>query len=183
MSNIMINYHLSQKLKLLGNNKFNHLTNILTRYSTHFFLWRYFMQKLLYSPLGKLFILQPDEKSSPAHPLLPPDSALYVLDKTQIGYSTSALRAFLNSPHPLETLGDPTAYGSEGTICRDHDSSNYLKAVNGVLRQRSKMVVRKVREQRNLLWALLSSPSPHTWNYESDWSNGSLATKEIMTGV
>ena len=119
------------------------------------------MQKLLYSPLGKLFILQPDEKSSPAHPLLPPDSALYVLDKTQIGYSTSALRAFLNSPHPLETLGDPTAYGSEGTICRDHDSSNYLKAVNGVLRQRSKMLVRKVREQRNLLWPLLTSPS-HT---------------------
>lgn len=141
------------------------------------------MQKLLYSPIGKLFILQPDEKSSPPHPLLPPGSALYVLDKTQCEYSASALRAFLNNPHPLETLSDPTAYGSEGTILRDHDSSNYLKAVNGVLRQRTKMVDRKERKQRNLLWPLLTSPSPHSWNHESDLQNSRLATKEIMTGV
>ncbi|KAG6730261.1 hypothetical protein I3843_01G070200 [Carya illinoinensis] len=140
--------------------------------------------KLLYSPLGKLFILQPDEKSSPPHPLLPPGSALYALDKNQCGYSTNALAAFLNSPHPLETLSDPTAYGSDGTILRDHDSSNYLKAVNGVLRQRTKILdVRRVREQKNLLWPLLTSPSPHTWNHESDLNNSSLATKEIMTGV
>ncbi|KAG6619057.1 hypothetical protein I3842_Q110400 [Carya illinoinensis] len=140
--------------------------------------------KLLYSPLGKLFILQPDEKSSPPHPLLPPGSALYALDKNQCGYSTNALAAFLNSPHPLETLSDPTAYGSDGTILRDHDSSNYLKAVNGVLRQRTKILdVRRVREQKNLLWPLLTSPSPHTWNHESDLNNSSLTTKEIMTGV
>jgi hypothetical protein len=29
-SNIIINYRFSQKLKLLGNDEFNHLTNILT---------------------------------------------------------------------------------------------------------------------------------------------------------
>ncbi|PRQ42776.1 putative galactolipase [Rosa chinensis] len=89
--------------------------------------------KILYSPMGRLFIVQPDEKSSPPHPLLPSGSSLYALDITQCGFSSNVLRAFLNSPHPLETLSDPTAYGSEGTILRDHDSSNYLKAVNGVL--------------------------------------------------
>ncbi|XP_059457288.1 phospholipase A1 PLIP1, chloroplastic isoform X2 [Corylus avellana] len=142
----------------------DHVAVLLKRlngaFSTHSCLIK---NKLLYSPLGKLFILQPDEKSSPPHPLLPPGSALYVLDKAHSGYSANALRTFLNSPHPLETLSDPTAYGSNGTILRDHDSSNYLKAINGVLRQRTKMVVRRVRERRNLLWPLLTSPSPHTW--------------------
>ncbi|GAV70825.1 Lipase_3 domain-containing protein [Cephalotus follicularis] len=140
-------------------------------------------KKFLYSPLGKIFILQPNEKSSPPHPLLPPGNALYTLDKTQCGYSPSALRAFLNCPHPLETLSDPTAYGSEGTILRDHDSSNYLKAVNGVLRQHTKMEVRKVRKQRNLLWPLLTSPSPHSCSHESNLNRSRLVTKEVMTGV
>ncbi|KDP28502.1 hypothetical protein JCGZ_14273 [Jatropha curcas] len=137
--------------------------------------------KLLYSPLGKLFILQPDEKSSPPHPLLPPGSALYALDKTQCGYSTTVLNAFLNCPHPLETLSDPTAYGSEGTILRDHDSSNYLKAVNGVLRQSTKKVIRRVRKERNLLWPLLASPSPHSWNHENNLESSKLVTKEAIT--
>lgn len=141
------------------------------------------MQKLLYSPLGRLFILQPNEKSSPPHPLLPPGNALYVLDKTKRGYSTAALRAFLNNPHPLETLSDPTAYGSDGSILRDHDSSNYLKAVNGVLRQHTKMVVRKVRKQRSMLWPLLTSPSPHSWTYDRSLDSSRLARKEMMTGV
>ncbi|CAL9002949.1 unnamed protein product [Prunus brigantina] len=122
--------------------------------------------KRLYSPMGNLFILQPDEKSSPPHPLLPPGSALYVLNKTKCGSSSGVLRAFLNSPHPLETFSDPAAYGSEGTILRDHDSCNYLKAMNMVLRQHTRMFVRKVRKQRNLLWPILTSPSPHSWNNE-----------------
>lgn len=141
------------------------------------------MQKMLYSPLGKLFILQPDDKSSPPHPLLPPGSALYALDKTQSGFPTKALEAFLNCPHPLETLSDPTAYGSDGTILRDHDSSNYLKAVNGVLRQNTKMIIRKVRKQRNLLWPQLSSLSPHSWNRENTLESTRLRTKKVMTGV
>ncbi|KAJ0112757.1 hypothetical protein Patl1_00587 [Pistacia atlantica] len=138
--------------------------------------------KLLYSPLGKIFVLQPNEKSSPSHPLLPPGNALYALDKTQFGY-TSALNSFLNCPHPLDTLSDPTAYGSEGTILRDHDSSNYLKAVNGVLRQHTRMVFRKARKQRNLLWPLLTSPSPHAWSHENNLQGDKLLTKEVMTGV
>ncbi|KAJ9188240.1 hypothetical protein P3X46_003612 [Hevea brasiliensis] len=137
--------------------------------------------KLLYSPLGKLFILQPDEKSSPRHPFLPPGSALYELDKTRRGYSTSVLNAFLNCPHPLETLSDPTAYGSEGTILRDHDSSNYLKAVNRVLRQNTQVVVHKISKERNLLWPLLSSPSPHSWNHENNLESSMLVTKEVIT--
>ncbi|KAG6641695.1 hypothetical protein CIPAW_09G092400 [Carya illinoinensis] len=105
--------------------------------------------------------------SAPPHPLLPPGSALYALDKNQCGYSTNALAAFLNSPHLLETLTDPIAYGSDGTILRDHHSRNYLKAVNRVLRQCTKTLdVRRVREQKNLLWPLLTSPSPQTWNHE-----------------
>ena len=34
-SDTMINYHLSQKLKLIGRGKFNHLTIILTCSNTH----------------------------------------------------------------------------------------------------------------------------------------------------
>ncbi|XP_044492549.1 phospholipase A1 PLIP1, chloroplastic-like [Mangifera indica] len=139
--------------------------------------------KVLYSPFGKIFILQPDEKSSPSHPLLPPENALYALDKTQCGYTASALNSFLNCPHPLDTLSDPTAYGSEGTILRDHDSSNYLKAVNGVLRQHTRMVFRKARKQRHLLWPLLTSPSPHSWSHENNLQCDKLLTKEVMTSV
>ncbi|PQP95596.1 uncharacterized protein Pyn_10369 [Prunus yedoensis var. nudiflora] len=162
----------------------NHVATLLKRLNGSFRSHPCLIKnKILYSPMGKLFILQPDENSSPPHPLLPLGSALYALDKTQCGFSSSLLRAFLNSPHPLETLSDPTAYGSEGTILRDHDSSNYLKAVNGVLRQHTRMVVRKVRKQRNILWPLLTSPSPHSWNHENNLESSGLATKEILTGV
>ncbi|XP_058095981.1 phospholipase A1 PLIP1, chloroplastic isoform X1 [Magnolia sinica] len=142
--------------------------------------------KLLYSPMGQLYILQPDEKSSPPHPLLPSGSGLYALDNAQ-GSSpagiASALRAFLNSPHPLDTLSDPTAYGSEGTILRDHDSSNYLKAVNGVLRQHTKWVVRRSRRQRLHHWWPLLTMSPHAWSHEGNLENPGLVTKEVVTGV
>ncbi|CAK8544898.1 unnamed protein product [Lathyrus sativus] len=136
--------------------------------------------KLLYSPLGKVFILQPDEKTSPPHPLLPSESAFYELDSTICGYSSRVLSTFLNQPHPIETLSDPTAYGSEGTILRDHDSSNYLKAVNGILKQYSKARVRRIRKQRiDELWPLITSPSPHLWSHEKN----NLMTKEITSGV
>lgn len=112
------------------------------------------VQKLLYSPLGKLYIVQPDGKSSPPHPLLPPGCALYALDGGGASKAKveSAVRAFLNSPHPLETLSQPAAYGSEGTILRDHESGNYLKAVNAVLRQHTKWVVRRSTAQRLQHW-------------------------------
>ncbi|XP_022857295.1 uncharacterized protein LOC111378343 [Olea europaea var. sylvestris] len=138
--------------------------------------------KLLYSPMGKIFILQPDEKSSPPHPLLPSGSALYALDSTNFSLTKTAFRAFLNSPHPLETLSYPTAYGSEGTIIRDHDSSNYLKAMNEVIRQHTRQVNKKVSKQTKQLWPLLTSQSPHMWSNKRNIGD-TMVTKEILTGV
>ncbi|KAI3787417.1 hypothetical protein L1987_41872 [Smallanthus sonchifolius] len=146
----------------------NHVAQLLKRlcgtFRSHPCLNR---NSLLYTPLGKMFIIQPDEKSSPHHPLLPPGSALYVMENTNRGSTKTALRAFLNSPHPIETLQHPSAYGSDGTILKDHDSSNYLKAVNGIIRQHTKTIIKKPREQRNLLWPLLTSQSPHYWSQET----------------
>uniref|UniRef100_K7KZV9 Uncharacterized protein n=1 Tax=Glycine max TaxID=3847 RepID=K7KZV9_SOYBN len=105
-------------------------------------------EKLLYSPLGKIFILQPDEKTSPPHPLLPLGSGFYAVDSSRCGYSPNVLRAFFNQPHPIETLSNPKAYGSDGTVLRDHDCNNYLKAVNGVFGQHSKIVVRTGRSKQ-----------------------------------
>lgn len=139
-------------------------------------------QKLLYAPLGKIFILQPDEKMSPQHPLLPAGSGLYALENRNRAITAASLRAFLNSPHPVETLSDPTAYGSEGAILRDHDSSNYLKAVNGVIRQQTRQLVKRARKQRNLLWPLLTSQSPHAWSRGQNLED-MLVTKDIMTGA
>ncbi|KAJ7962551.1 Lipase [Quillaja saponaria] len=156
----------------------NHVSAVLKRLNGSFRSHPCLIKnKLLYSPVGKLFILQPDERTSPPHPLLPQGSAIYAVDNTKCGYSPGVLRAFLNQPHPLETLSDPTAYGSEGTILRDHDSSNYLKAVNGVLRQHTKLVVRKVRKERNQMWPLLSSPSPHSWSHEKTLESSRLVTR------
>ncbi|KAF5733120.1 hypothetical protein HS088_TW17G00656 [Tripterygium wilfordii] len=161
-------------------NYHNHVATLLKRlngpFRSHPCLVKH---KMLYTPLGKIFILQPDERSSPPHPLLPRGTAFYALDKA----SPSVLKAFLNCPHPLETLSNPTAYGSEGTILRDHDSSNYLKAMNGVLRQYTKPVASRARKQRNQLWPLLTSPSPHSWSHENNIENSTLQNKEVMTGV
>ncbi|KAL3615706.1 hypothetical protein CASFOL_041367 [Castilleja foliolosa] len=133
--------------------------------------------KLMYTPMGKIFILQPDEKSSPPHPLLPPGRALYAFNrKNNSSLAKSAIRAFLNSPHPIETLSDPKAYGSEGTILRDHESSNYLKALNEVIRQHTRLVVRKARKQRHQLWPLLTSRLPHAWSHTE-------VNEELLTRV
>ncbi|XP_076898675.1 phospholipase A1 PLIP1, chloroplastic-like [Bidens hawaiensis] len=132
----------------------------------------------LYTPLGKMFILQPDEKSSPRHPLLPPGSALYVMEYTQHNLTKTAIRVFLNSPHPIETLQHPTAYGSDGTILRDHDSSNYLKAVNAIIRQHTKTFIRKPKHQRNVLWPLLTSQSPHYWSQETKVKENKLSVSD-----
>ncbi|KAH6756579.1 alpha/beta-Hydrolases superfamily protein [Perilla frutescens var. hirtella] len=139
--------------------------------------------KLLYTPMGKIFILQPHEKSSPAHPLLPAGSALYELQNANTSLSKSGFREFLNSPHPLETLSDPTAYGSEGTIIRDHDSSNYLKAVHEVIRQHSRVYVRKARLERNQMWPLLTSRSPHAWSHTCNIDGREEVNKKVLTGV
>ncbi|MBA0633909.1 hypothetical protein Godav_021858 [Gossypium davidsonii] len=71
--------------------------------------------------------------------------------------SNAAINGFLNSPHPLQTLFDPKAY----------DSSSYLKAIKGVLRLHiTATIVPKLREKKSLLWPLLVSPSPNSWQHE-----------------
>ncbi|KAL9234538.1 hypothetical protein vseg_009397 [Gypsophila vaccaria] len=138
--------------------------------------------KMLYSPVGRIFIIQPSEKLSPPHPMLPPGCGLYAFDNTQRATSTVALRTFMNTPHPLETLSNPTAYGSEGTIIRDHDSKNYTKAVSDVLKQYRKFAFRNVRKERHLEWPLIVSPTRHTWTHKSNLENRS-ARKELMSSV
>ncbi|WOL10292.1 hypothetical protein Cni_G19047 [Canna indica] len=115
-------------------------------------------KKLLYAPMGKFLILQPDEKFSPPHQLLPAGTGLYMLGETlaDSDYSDRQLQAaslaFLNSPHPLEILSDRCAYGSEGTVYRDHDTNSYLRSVRGVIHQEIKLIRKNRREKRRKMW-------------------------------
>jgi len=111
-----------------------------------------------------MIVLQPDAQQAPAHPLLPEGSAIYLIhhsegnvdkDPNILQQVRSAERSFLNTPHPLEILSDPSAYGSEGTISRDHDSRSYLKATKTVLSQEFKIWRRTQRERRRQLWSPL----------------------------
>ncbi|KAL2510498.1 alpha/beta-Hydrolases superfamily protein [Abeliophyllum distichum] len=120
-------------------------------------------QKLLYAPMGEFLILQPDEKFSPSHDLLPSGSGLYLLScsvsKVESEKLIRAAQAvFLNSPHPLEILSDRSAYGSEGTIQRDHDMNSYLKSVRNVIRQELNRIRKARRQNRRKLWWPLVAP-------------------------
>ncbi|KAK9281346.1 hypothetical protein L1049_004246 [Liquidambar formosana] len=121
-------------------------------------------QKLLYAPMGELLILQPDEKFSPHHSLLPSGSGLYLLScPASDGIDAekllrSAQTVFFNSPHPLEILSDRSAYGSEGTIQRDHDMDSYLKSVQNVMRQELNRIRKVKREHRRKVWWPLVAP-------------------------
>ncbi|XP_058076534.1 phospholipase A1 PLIP2, chloroplastic-like [Magnolia sinica] len=125
-------------------------------------------QKLLYAPMGELLILQPDENFSPQHHLLPSGSGLYLLghpvsNSADLARQLQAAQAvFLNSPHPLEILSDPSAYGSDGAIYRDHDMNSYLRSVRGVIRQELKHIRKAKREQRRKAWwPLVASQGLH----------------------
>ncbi|TKY52470.1 Lipase protein [Spatholobus suberectus] len=121
-------------------------------------------QKLLYAPMGNLLILQPDEKFSPSHHLLPSGSGLYLLccPLSESNDTDKKLRAaqmvFLNSPHPLEILSDRSAYGSGGTIQRDHDMNSYLRSVRTVIRQELNQIRKAKREHRPKVWWPLVLP-------------------------
>ncbi|XP_074273154.1 phospholipase A1 PLIP1, chloroplastic-like [Silene latifolia] len=139
-------------------------------------------QKMLYSPVGQTYILQPSEKLSPSHPMLPQGCGLYTFDNTQRATAIIALRTFLNTPHPLETLSYPTAYGSEGTIIRDHESNNYTKAVNSVLKLYKKTAFWKVKKERHLVWPLLTDSPHQPWTQKGNLAERS-ARKEVLSGV
>ncbi|KFK42621.1 hypothetical protein AALP_AA1G019100 [Arabis alpina] len=115
-------------------------------------------QSMLYSPMGEVLILQPDESFSPGHELLPPGNGLYFLtgDFESESEEEERLRAahsvFLNTPHPLDILSDRSAYGSNGSIGRDHDMNSYLKAVRSVIRKEVTQIRKAKREHRQSLW-------------------------------
>lgn len=126
----------------------------------------YFLsQKLLYAPMGELLILQPDEKFSPHHHLLPSGSGLYFLNcpLSDTSDAEKQLRTaqivFLNSPHPLEILRDRSAYGSEGTIHRDHDMNSYFKSIRNVIRLELNRIRKARRQHRRKFWLSILSPS------------------------
>ncbi|KAL5069049.1 hypothetical protein RYX36_019936 [Vicia faba] len=121
-------------------------------------------QKLLYTPMGELLILQPNEKFSPSHQLLPQGSGLYLLccplsepNDTEKQLQAAQLM-FLNTPHPLEILSDRSAYGSGGSIQRDHDMNSYLKTVRSVIRQELNQIRKSMREKRRKVWWPLVLP-------------------------
>lgn len=122
------------------------------------------LQKILYSPMGELLILQPEEKFSPHHHLLPSGSGLYLLTRPVSDNNDSerqllaAKLVFLNSPHPLEILSDRSAYGSDGTIQRDHDMKSYLRSVRGVIRQELNSIRKAKRERRRKVWWPIVAP-------------------------
>uniref|UniRef100_A0A5B7BA05 Fungal lipase-type domain-containing protein n=1 Tax=Davidia involucrata TaxID=16924 RepID=A0A5B7BA05_DAVIN len=136
--------HVSELLKAVNGNFRNHpcLNN----------------QRLLYAPMGEFLILQPDEKFSPSHHLMPSGSGLYLLNCSipEASEAEKQLRAaqgvFLNSPHPLEILRDRSAYGSDGTIQRDHDMKSYLKSVRSVIRQELNRIRKARREHQRKVW-------------------------------
>ncbi|XP_078445164.1 phospholipase A1 PLIP2, chloroplastic-like isoform X2 [Wolffia australiana] len=115
----------------------DYLAEILKTINSKFREHPCLQNKLLYSPMGELLILQPEETYSPRHHLLPPESGLYFLsrDGAPLPLLKSAMDEFLNSPHPLEILSDGNAYGSKGTIFRDHDVHAYVSSISAVLRR------------------------------------------------
>ncbi|MCO5608624.1 hypothetical protein L7F22_062837 [Adiantum nelumboides] len=117
-------------------------------------------QKLLYAPMGQIYILQPEATAAPFHPLLPEGHGLYSIkhqfncdDLEKAIELRAAQRAFLNLPHPLDILSDPGAYGFDGTVSRDHDPRSYTKAMQSVSKHKVKRLRHAQRERRRqLMW-------------------------------
>ncbi|URD78244.1 Lipase (class 3) [Musa troglodytarum] len=136
-------------------------------------------QKLLYAPMGRLLILQPEDEFSPHHHLLPPGSGLYVFGNSSTDSDDSerllqaARSAFINSPHPLEILSDRTAYGSAGAVSRDHDMRSYLTSVRAVIRHELILIRKVKREQcrRKVWWPLLITVGTGTTKRHSSFSS------------
>lgn len=129
--------------------------------------------------MGELLILQPDENFSPHHHLLPSGSGLYLLSclLSDVSEAQKQIRAaqklFFDSPHPLEILSDRSAYGSGGTVQRDHDMNSYLRSVRAVIRQELNRIRKARREQRRKLWWPLGG--------QCDMNNGIVLDRTIMS--
>jgi len=60
-----------------------------------------------------------------------------------------AIWELMNSPHPLDTLSEPGAYGDNGSISRYHNPDHYTRALGSVLKSRGEggwIVVRRAAE-------------------------------------
>ncbi|XP_027099263.1 phospholipase A1 PLIP2, chloroplastic isoform X2 [Coffea arabica] len=136
----------------------NHVAEFLKAVNGNFRTLPCLTNQLLYAPMGELLILQPDEKFSPSHHLLPSGSGLYLLscqatDGSEAERQMKAAQAvFLNSPHPLEILSDRAAYGSGGTIQRDHDMNSYLRSVRRVIQEELNRTRKARKERRRKVW-------------------------------
>ncbi|KAF5186489.1 Phospholipase a1 plip2 protein [Thalictrum thalictroides] len=115
--------------------------------------------------MGDILILQPEEKFSLHHHLLPSGSGLYLLTcpLSESGDPKKQLRAgktmFFNSPHPLEILSDRSVYGSDGSINRDHDMHSCLKCLLGVIRLELNQIRKTRREHRRQVSLLYQNTS------------------------
>lgn len=153
----------------------------------------------MYATMGKMLIVQPDQKQAPCHPLLPPGGALYeVRHPTRDVYEDtlkdphsetmamakevrSAERSFLNTPHPLEILIDPASYGSEGTISRDHDCASYVRALNTALKKEFRKWRRLDKDQKRIRSPLKRSKSGKRYSRPVKESKCSMETGRIVT--
>ena len=81
-------------------------------------------------------------KGSHKGKLSKPSTAVMVVSHTRKGKPAASLRDALmdlmNYPHPLDTLGEPSAYGPDGAISRYHNPDHYVRALGGVLRTKTK---------------------------------------------
>ncbi|CAM8894365.1 unnamed protein product [Rhodiola kirilowii] len=112
-------------------------------------------KKLMYAPMGEFLILQPEESFSPSHHLLPPGPGLYLLTCTLPDtlkaerMVKAAQRAFLDYPYPMEVLKDPSAYGWEGTIVKDHDMNSYLRCLHDLINYEQNKIKKMRSNTRN----------------------------------
>ncbi|KAL0054462.1 hypothetical protein WJX82_009173 [Trebouxia sp. C0006] len=123
---------------------------------------------VMYFFVGKMMVLQPDKehrfiaKDEPYHDMLPAHPGLWVLRQPNVtavskkaapslaamandapkGKPAASLRDavmdLMNYPHPLDTLGEPSAYGPDGAISRYHNPDHYVRALGGVLRTKTR---------------------------------------------
>ncbi|XP_047308321.1 phospholipase A1 PLIP2, chloroplastic-like [Impatiens glandulifera] len=126
-------------------------------------------QNLLYAPMGEFLILQPSEKLSPSHDLLPAGCGLYILRCCEPVHVTevdtkirTAQYKFLNSPHPLEILSKRSSYGSDGTIMRDHDMKIYMKCIRQVISQELREMKKAETSPHPLVWWPINTSQEHS---------------------
>lgn len=110
-------------------------------------------RQAMYFPVGRVMVLQPSTEHSfvkageDYHPSLPQRAGLFLLrqptaaargvveddDRVTPQSLTHAVNALMDTPHPLDILGDTESYGHDGAISRYHNPDNYTRALGRVL--------------------------------------------------